>query len=209
MKNYLTMMLCLFAFTANAGQIATTDKGEIVILNNDGTWSYQNAEAQKQVEIKTNKTTFNKPAGATFFLKSTRNKSAFWVDPKKWLFKKASDKSPSEYEFELKGMDLYGLAVTEGIEVSLEALAQVAVENARDSAPDAQVVAQEYRMVNGIKVLYQQMNGTTKGMKLSWIGYYFSDKSGSTQFLTYTSTNLVEKYKAEIESFLNGFTVQP
>lgn len=209
MKKYLTMMLCLFTLTANASQTATTDKGEIVILNNDGTWSYQNAEVQKQVEIKTNKATFNKTAAATFFLKSTRNKSAFWIDPKKWLFKKASDKSPAEYEFELRGMDLYGMAVTEGIEVGLEALAQVAVENARDFAPDVQVIAQEYRTVNGIKVLYQQMNGTTKGMKLSWVGYYFSDKSGSTQFLTYTSSNLVEKYKAEIESFLNGFTLQP
>lgn len=208
MKKYLTMMLCLFAFAANASQTATTDKGDIVILNSDGTWNYQNMEVQKPVEIKINKATFNKPAAATFFLKSSRNKSAFWIDPKKWIFKKASDKSPSEYEFELRGMDLYGMAVTEGIEVNLEALAQVAVENARDFAPDIQVVVQEYRMVNGIKVLYQQMNGTTKGMKLSWVGYYFSDKSGSTQFLTYTSSNLVEKYKAEIETFLNGFTIQ-
>ena len=48
-----------------------------------------------------------------------------------------------------------------------------------------------------------QMDGTIQGIKFSYFGYYYSDKSGSTQLLVYTASNLADKYKIEIENFLN------
>ena len=102
MKKYLAIIaLCLFSLTAYATQTATTEKGDIVILEDDGTWKYQSAETQKLTIIKTNNSTFVKSPAATFLLKSTKNKSAFWIDPKKWTFKKAPETKPAEYEFEL------------------------------------------------------------------------------------------------------------
>ena len=96
------------------------------------------------------------------------------------------------------GEDLYGMTITEGIEVEVEALSDLAISNAKSAAPDINVAKKEYSMVNGKKVIYMEMRGTIKSIKFTYLGYYYSDKSGSTQLITYTATNLVEKYQSDI-----------
>ena len=208
MKKLFVTILLLLAATSYASQKAITDTGEEVILNGDGTWEYSD-KAQKATNIiETNKKIFERPRDSSFLLKSTKNNSAYWINTDKWVFKKAKDSNQAEYGFKLKGEDLYGTAITEGIEVALESLADIALTNARTAAPDSKSVKQEFRIVNGKKVLYMTMNGTIQGMKFTYLGYYYSDASGSTQFVTYTGTKLVDKYKLEINDFLNGLVTQ-
>ena len=66
------------------------------------------------------------------------------------------------------------------------------------------VVSEEYRNVNGIKVLMMQMAGTIQGMKIVYCGYYYSNDTGTIQLLTYTGENLLKSYHNDIETFLNG-----
>ena len=49
------------------------------------------------------------------------------------------------------------------------------------------------------------MNGTIKGIHFTYLGYYFSSPKGTVQFLTYTSVNLLEEYRKDLEELLNGF----
>ena len=67
-----------------------------------------------------------------------------------------------------------------------------------------EITKEEYRIVNGAKVLLLQMNGTMQGIKFSYYGYYFSNSNGTVQFVTYTSTNLITSYLPKIELLLNG-----
>lgn len=208
MKKLLIVIFILLTTTSYAGQKAITDTGEEVILYSNGTWEYSK-DAQKLSDmIEINKKIFNKPIDSSFLVKSTRNNSAFWINTNKWSFSKSEELPDAEYQFELKDKDLYGLAITEGIEIPLESLAKIALHNARSVAPDMEIVEQEYRIVNGNKVLYMQMNGTMEGVKFTYVGYYYSDDSGSTQLVNYTATNLVERYKPEINDFLNGLVKQ-
>ena len=134
--------------------------------------------------------------------------SSFSINPKKWKFKKNENGHESaEYTFQLKNGDLYGMAISEQVEIDVEELAKIAFDNARDAAPDTKIVKKEYRTVNGHKVIYMEMVGSIQSIKFKYLGYYYSNSSGSTQYLTYTSTNLVEKYKTEIDRFLNGFSI--
>jgi hypothetical protein len=48
------------------------------------------------------------------------------------------------------------------------------------------------------------MDGTMKGIKFTYFGYYYSNAEGTVQFITYTSQNLLDKYKESIEELLNG-----
>ena len=208
MKKYLVLIICLLSITANAGQRAVTDEGNIVILNSNGTWQYESPGIIKQLEIKTNNAIFKKGSKSTFRLKSKKNKSSFWINPKKWSFKKAEDVNQAEYDFQLPGTDLYGMAITEKIEIDLDNLCKIALENAKGAAPDSKIVIQEYRIVNGNKVMYMEIEGTMQGIKFKYLGYYYSDSFGSTQYITYTGSNLVDLYKQDIKKFLNGFSVQ-
>lgn len=194
---------------AHAAQKAITDEGEVVILNDDGTWTREDQTATVPVEIALNKKIFAKGAEASFQLKSKKNKAAFWIDTQQWSFAKAASNAQAEYEFQLKGKDLYAMAITEEIPIDVENLAQLALQNAKSAAPNAKIKIQEYRVVNGTKVLYMEIAGTVQGIKFVYLGHYFSDQNGSTQFMAYTSENLVDKYRKDIERFLNGFSTQP
>ena len=190
-----------------ASKKATTDEGDVVVLNDDGTWVYENGRIENDIELAMNPLTFSKHSDSRFKLKSTKNNAAFWINPKKWSFKKNENGHESaEYTFEFKGSDLYGMVVTEQIEIKLEELVNIAIDNAKDVAPNMKIVKKEYRMVNNHKVIYMEMEGTVQSIKFTYLGYYFSDSSGTTQYLTYTGTNLVEKYRKNIDNFLNGFT---
>ena len=43
------------------------------------------------------------------------------------------------------------------------------------------------------------------GVVFVYYGYYFSNKNGTVQLLTYTSDNLFPFYVEEMEILLNGF----
>ena len=205
------IFLVIFLLTSSlafAGQLAITDTGDEVILNSDGTWEYKKEETHIN-KISKNETIFKKENNATFLLKSTKNNSAFYINPQEWGFKKINDSlEPAEYDFQLKGKDVYSRAITEEIPVGLEYLPNIALENALAVAPDAKIVKKEYRNVNGINVIHLEISGTTQGVEFIFLGYYYSDKSGTTQLVAWTSKNLVNKYRVKIIEFLNGFTIQ-
>ncbi|MGD0278588.1 MAG: hypothetical protein ABSC11_04700 [Smithella sp.] len=205
---FLITLFLLFAVTCYAGQKAITDTGEQVILNSDGTWNYIDKEQKTEKKIETNKTKFNRPVDSTFLLKSTQNQAAFWINPAKWSFNKSTENSAKEYEFRLKDKELFGMAITETLEVPLESITEIALINAREVAPDIKVVKQEYRVVNGKKVIYMEMTGTMKGIAFTYLGYYYSSPAGTTQLVAYTLTSSVNKYAAEIIDFLNGLDTQ-
>ena len=205
---YFLILLFLFAAPSYADQKAITDTGEQVILKSNGTWIYVDKTQKSDQIIETNKIIFYKPQSSTFLIKSTRNKSAFWINPDKWKFNKTKINDASEYEFELKGKDLYGIAITEGVEIPIETLANIAFDNAKDHAPDMRIVKQEYRVVNGKKLIYMEMVGTVKNINITYYGYYYSTSAGSTQFVAYTVTNAGSRYGSDIIDFLNGLDMQ-
>ncbi len=196
---FLTMSVCLSAQTR-----AITDTGQEVVLHSNGTYSYVNEEDAAAVNIPVNPENFSKSSNASFLLKSKKMNVGFYLDPKLWSFGESRDNPDAEYEVVLKGEDLYAVIITEKIEVPLETLKSVALDNARQIAPDIKVVQQEYRTVNGQKVLYLQLDGTMDGMKISYSGYFYSDASGTVQFITFTSQNLVEEYREMSQQLING-----
>jgi hypothetical protein len=99
------------------------------------------------------------------------------------------------------------MLITEKLKVPLETLISIAIENGKKAAPDLKVIKQEYRIVNGVKVMMMQMSGTIQGISFVYYGYYYSNESGSVQFLAYTSQDLLNNYSDDIEELLNGFVV--
>lgn len=208
MKLFIALLLCFFTFNVIAAQKAVTEEGDIVILEDDGTWLYENNKASSEVEIITNPAVFNKPENTNFVLKSKKNSSSFALNTKEWTFiKSTGDDAAIEYSLNLKAGDLYAMAITERIQIDPENLVKIAFENAKEAATNAKIVKKEYRVVNGIKIIYMEIVGTLQGVEFKYLGYYFSDSTGSTQFVVYTGISLVNKYKIEIDNILNGFSV--
>jgi hypothetical protein len=205
-KIFLFSFLFLLALASMAQKKAVTETGEEVILYENGTWKYVNDSdsAKGKTEIPVNPKAFTKSASATFLLKSTKTNIGIWLDSKKWSFKKSGEDEASEYGLQLKGKDLYAMLIAEKIEVPLESLKQIALDNAKEAAPDIKLTKEEYRTVNGKKMLHLQMIGTLSGIKFIYSGYYYSSTKGTVQFLTYTAQNLYEDYEEDAYQLLNG-----
>ena len=205
MKKIILIVCCLLSIiSVNAQKKAVTETGDEVILYNDGTWEYEGDYNFEESEIPTNPINFKKDEASTFLLKSKKLNVGFWLNPKIWKFNKATDNLEAEYEFQLKGEDLYGMLISEKVEIPLETLKTIALENGKESASDLKIVKEEYRNVNGLKVLLLEMNGTMQGIKFSYYGYYFSNDNGTLQFITYTSQNLLDSYREVCDNLLNG-----
>jgi len=207
------LVLCLLGLSlgAHATQRGVTEKGDEVVLEDDGTWHYVKAPApgSETTQIGTNDTRFTRPAADTFPVRSSHNTAVAYIDPKKWKFTKSPAGVDAEYSFQSLEGDLYGYLIAERIALPLDMLGDVALNNMRKVAPDAEVVKKEYRYVNDRKMLYMRMTGTMRGMKLVYSGYYYSDDNGTTQFLAMTTQNLVQANTAKIDAFLNGLVFAP
>lgn len=205
MKTFvLIATLTIVAIPVFSQKKAVTETGESVLLFDDGTWKYANGETELPAEIKTNPAPFTKDKGASFLLKSTKFNVGFWLDAKKWNFGKATNNPDAEYELQIKEGDLYAMIIAEQLEIPLETLRKIAIDNGKEAAPDLTIVNEEYRTVNGLRVLHLQMQGTMQGIKFFYYGYYFTNSNGTVQFITYSAQNLLSKYQPDIERLLNG-----
>lgn len=109
-------------------QMALTQNGAQVILNDNGTWKY--LEQAEIKEIATNPTTYYKSKDQTFAIKSQKNSSEIWIDPKKWSFKKTN--ATGEYEFNYKQGEVYAMMINEPLGSNTDDLLKIALENAQE-----------------------------------------------------------------------------
>ncbi len=183
---------------------AITDTGDEVILYEDGSWKYLKNETVEAKQIPVNNKKYIKDKKATFLVKSKNLNIGIWINPKSWSFQKGEEGEDAEFIFEKKGGDLYAMLISEKVTIPIENLVDIAYENAKKVSPDIKIVKKEYRNVNGLQVLLMQMAGTIQGIKFTYYGYYYSNKNGTIQLLTYTGANLFNDYFNDIELFLNG-----
>mgnify|MGYP007094902967 CR=1 FL=1 len=201
----LSISILLFFSSTSGQQKAVTDMGDEVILYSNGTWKY--ITEPKSGDISTNKSFFKKEKAASFLLKSNHINMGVWLDPKKWKFNKSKDSEASEYEFELKGESVFGMTIVESVDIPLLSLRAAALENAKSIAVDTRVSHEEYRMVNGLKVLSLEFLSTIQGIEFLYYGYYYSGENGTIQLLSYTYSSQATANRREMETFLNGLTI--
>lgn len=204
-KNIFSYLIFIISFSTFSQTNAVTDYGDRVVLYDDGTWKYIDGKDIEIKEIPINPNPFKKDETSTFLLKSSIFNVGIWLDTKEWKFNKANNNDDAEYELQLRNQDLYGTVITERLEIPLESLRNIALSNAQDVAPDSKIDHEEYRTVNGIKVLMLEMNGTISGIKFGYKGYYYSNPTGTIQIIIYTSQGLMATYDKNIEKLLNGF----
>ena len=197
------LLFVLIAVNTTVGQTtikARTESGKEVLLLPDGTWKYASESAPAHSSVAT------KPAGSKTLFKFTQGGFAIWYDETKWVKQTQPDDS-APLQFRFKRGDGYAVVLVEELNIPLATLKQVAIENAKRAAPDAQVVFEETRTVNGKEVLCMKFDGTVKGIPFRYYGYYYGGKQGTIQLLTFTGQDLFAKYEQEFSDFLNGLEI--
>ncbi len=96
------------------------------------------------------------------------------------------------------------MLISEKTQIPVETLKAIALENAKNAAPDVRIIKEEYRTVNGITALMMQMSATIQGIRFIYFGYYYSNANGSIQLISWTGENIFQSSSSELEEFLNG-----
>ncbi|QKJ64892.1 hypothetical protein [Flavobacterium sp. M31R6] len=209
--NKIFFMICFLTISniAKSQTKALTDNGKEVLLFDNGTWTYlQDSSSVNSTSIDSltlNKNKFTKTSQATFLVKSTSFNVGVFINPSKWAFAshKDNEKTP-EYRFSLKSGEGYALMITEKTQVDLENMRQIALLNAQKASFDVKETSAEYRIVNNKKMLCLKFQGTVKGIKLAYFGYYYSNPNGTVQLLGFSSQQYFDSIQKELENFLNG-----
>ena len=188
---------------------AVTETGDQVILNNDGTWSYEKYSENKYSEnknITTNHQRYTKKWDSDFLVKSKISDVGFWINTKSWNFERGSSDDDFEYFFENESNELWGIAIVEKLSIPYEMMPEIVIEIAESGGlTNTKINKTEYRYVNDNKILLVDYQGDMYGIEFNYISYILSnEKIGTVQYIAYTTTDLKNKYKYEIEAFLNG-----
>lgn len=209
MKRIILYVLasCILSHSSVAQTHAITDKGDEVILYNNGTWKPVIDLSTPEKPITTNPEKFSRGKDAVFLLKSNRIHLGFWLDPKKWNFGKATSNEDAEYQLQLKDESLQALIISEKIHIPIETLRNIVIKNAQKVSPDYHLVFEEFRIVNGLKLLYIQAEGTISDMPINFYGYYYTDSVSTLQFVTMSFNNSKSNDKKIAEELLNGLVL--
>lgn len=201
----LLIIPCLLLALVTKSQIkAVTEDGKVVILYKNGTWTAEDSNSFEGTKLILSNINYTKDSRSNFLLKSKKTSSGFWINTQKWTINPQSNDETTEYHLTLKEDDVFAMILTEKFEVPLDALRDIALKNAKEAAPDITIIQEEYRMVNNKKVLMLKLTGSIQGINFTYFGYYYSNKTGTVQFVTYTAQNLFNEVEDVCESLLNG-----
>lgn len=203
LRHLLSIQLLLMSCALAQDIRATTSDGRAVLLKPDGTWTFES----DSLVIPTSSEEFTTPSSATSVASTKIAAFKLTFDGNEWEPTPSDD--PTKVTINHASGEIFAVLIAERGQMSVESLRRIALTNARKASQSARAVFQEYRRVNGSTVLCLQMAAEIQGTEFTFLGYYYSDKRGSIQVLTYTYGNLFEEHRSTMTRFLNGFTVSP
>jgi hypothetical protein len=222
MKNLILSAICLFIALQSpslfAQTKAVTEDGETVYLYPDGTWSYELEEFDEkldalfndEVQFDTITKPILKPTNATEKVVSKLDFLEFYYNKNSWKrIPPGTINSEAEFAFQHKEKDIFAAIISEEIEIGLTIIFQAAMMNAESASGNpVKIIKKEIRTVNGVTMIHAIFEANFNGFEATFMGNYYSGENGTVQFITWTGTNIFEKYKGEMEALINGAIIK-
>lgn len=217
----IVIALSASAYTAS-GQIKTGDE-QPVVLRSDGTWTYQQQRSvERTLVLHPNGTwsyepprqalqesiaSFTKPGAATTLIEGETVPYGIWIDGQTWQSTATGSDDVIERRFTHVSGEVWGAVIAETTSLTEEFVKDFVSASARKHMPDADIVMQEKRVVNGEDVSYLNIEGTYDEKPLSYMTYYYVGEAGTVQVYAWTFKQLMPKHEQAMLDFLNGFVV--
>ena len=132
-----------------------------------------------------------------------RGAFALSYDPAKW--KPQPTREPDVAQLVHVSGDAHVMVLTQRVEVDSAHLTEVVLAAARRATPDARVMSESWRTVNGLRTLLLRLDGVAGGNRVSVYSQAYSDASGTVQLAASTGTNLFDEYRRDFLELFAGF----
>jgi hypothetical protein len=151
---------------------------------------------------------YSRPPLSTSLVKDEQGRVGLWINPAKWKLSTYRSNPEAALQFANQAGNAFAFVIDENLVLPLEAIAKVALSNAQAAAPDAHVVLEDKRRVNGHEVLCLQIEGTAQqAVPFTYLGYYYSGASGTVQVVTSTTQQAFSANQADLLDLLNGLEI--
>jgi hypothetical protein len=128
-------------------------------------------------------------------------------DPRKWTQQKTAEANGVQLNH-VSG-DAYLRVIAERVQIDSGSLRDVALTNARTTAPDVQLDSETWRTVNGLRALVLKYTGRASGIRFTFLNQMYSDASGTVQLAGWTGSNLFDEYQRDFQELFQGFRKLP
>lgn len=210
MRKLLIACGCILFFgcALNAQIFATTEEGDTVLLNSDGTWAFLDTSEISDEVLPVNDGKFVKSSSSKDNYKGISKGYQIWYNEKEWERTDPKNLNEiAEVAFKSTEMDAYGMLIYESMEATSQTLADIAIIQARKTATDLTVVSKEIRTVNGNEMVALEMIGNIQKIEIYYYNYYYSGPQGSIQLLCFTTAKGSNDLKPKMEALLNGLVI--
>lgn len=205
-------MIC---FSANAQIEAVTEKGDTILVYNDGTWTYPDYSGGihskgLQYEIDSTELEFHKASEATQTLNSELGFFSVHYNPEEWKrVPPGTINADAEFALLAKKGDAYCLVISEEIAIGTKNILDIALNNMKNNTGSAlKVRSARWIEVNGKKMIEAKMSTRAQGIDLIFHSYFYSgEKEGTIQFTTWTGESIYSKHEDKIKNLLNGLII--
>lgn len=209
----LTAILTLTISQVFSQTNAITEKGDTVVLLDNGRWefieNYRLSLLEPEAVIETNPIAFSVPVTSRRVTKNFDGNYESWYNEKTWQEIDPKSINPiAEKAFASNDNEAYGMIIYEPLKITLESLQEIAVSNAKRTGENVKVIKSEYRTVNDQKILSMEMSAEVMGLSLNYIYYFANKEEGCLQFITFSAHNDVKKMKPMLFDLLNGLVMK-
>jgi len=219
-KFFTTLIFIVLVQVAYGQTKAVTETGDTIYVYDNGTWSFELIEGMPAVPnemaflsdeiiIDTILTEFSVSAKANKEVRDKRDMFVIKYDDSLWKrVPPATLNEEAEFAFQSKVSDIWCVVIAEETPIASDKLLLIAKNTMKDATGSTpEILKTELRSVNGHDLIRGVLGVEISGIAFTFDTYYFSNDSGSVQFITWTSDNVWERYQKEILKFLNGFIV--
>lgn len=180
-----------------------------MVLYNNGTWDFKdNLGDEKTDSVSFNKTLFTRKPSYNKRVESASKKYEVQYDPSVWKRTTMNTNDDVELAFKTENGECMAMTIYESVEFPLLSLGDIAVENAQKLSSDMHMTAREFRIVNNDTVLYQRMEGSSRGIDFVYHTYIHTGPGGSLQFHTFTLKQLEPVYEKQMFDILNTLVIK-
>tara|TARA_B110000977_G_C11072169_1_gene489897 strand:+ start:284 stop:1828 length:1545 start_codon:yes stop_codon:yes gene_type:complete len=103
--------------------------------------------------------------------------------------------------------DTFIQIISEGSELTYDYMEEFIFEYIKDVDTNSQIIGKGFREVNGINMLWLQVQAEVDGLKIIYYYHVFTGTQGSIQIMGWTTENLMDRRAELIDNFVSGFKV--
>ena len=224
MRFIVLIGLALLAGPSFAQSIrATTEDGRTVLLRPDGTWTFEvrqvgepgEEEAEIVVDLdvpSTDERVPRPPPPPRPAQTLVGGDGAYQIryDASRWSETQDLVPGESEFSFKLPYGAGYATTIYEVSAIPVSAMRGIVLQNAREGMNgDITVVSEEPVAVPGggeaLRLEYRVV--TAEGLDVTMSNLMHSDEAGTLQVVTWTTTDLMDRYRDELRRFQDGLSI--